>query len=516
MTEEPLRILLIEDDQNDALILLRLLADPNQPPFRFECRCAQTLAEGLTDLSKESWDIILLDLTLPDSRGIETVRGVRAQAGETPIVVLTGLEDENVGIQAIAEGAQDYLVKGKTDGRDLKKAVIYAVERLRAGVQLREIFSAAVEGAIVLSPKNEVLYMNPAAESLLNLRAEESLGKLFLYALPYPFVEIKVPNRVVGNPDRTLEFRVFSIQWKGALARLALIQDVTGTRILDQLKAEIAERLRMDKVKDELMNSVAHEMRIPVTVVRTAVGLLKEGAGGALNRKQQELVGLVDRGSARLKKILESMLDLSRLESGNAVFSPEQVSLASLIGDIAGDFRILAKDCGIDVKEEMSENLPSVYADSESLRHILSNLLENALRFTDSRITIQARSVSEEIGNRYGHRSLNQPVSALPAGEYVQVSVIDDGEGIPKEALNKLFAKFQQASRDPKRGEYKGTGLGLALCKETVEQQGGKIWIESEEGRGTAVHFVLPRFKEEESIEAKVISSSRKSSSPVE
>ena len=504
MDDEVVRVLLIEDNQDDALILLRFLASPGWPSFRFACRCAQTLSEGIDELAKEDADIILLDLILPDSRGIETVRSLRERAPDVPIVVLTGFADESLGLEAIAEGAQDYQVKGKADAQDIKKAVSYAVERYRAGSQLQGIFASAAEGAIVLSRKNEVLYMNPAAEELLNIRASESLGRQFLYALPpHPSVEMKVPNKTPGNPDCIVEFRLSDIQWKGLPARLALARDVTGTRILEQLRTEIAERLRMDKLKDELMNSVAHEMRIPVTVVRTAVGLFKEGSGGPLNRKQQELVGLVDRGSARLKKILESMLDLSRLESGNAAFAPTQVSISSAMRDVAGDFRILAEESGVEILENVSENLPSARVDPESLRHVLSNLIDNAIRFTDNRISLQARAVSSDVGNRYGHRDSQHPFSPLPQGDYIQISVIDNGEGIPRERREKLFVKFQQASRDPKRGDYKGTGLGLALCKEIVEQQGGKIWIDSEEGRGTSVHFVLPRFDEKGIPEAK-------------
>ncbi len=496
MADDAIHVLLIEDNQDDALILLRFLSRPGWPSFRFACRCAQTLSEGIEDLAKEGADIVLLDLILPDSRGIETVRRLRARAPDVPIVVLTGFADERWGLEAIVEGAQDYQVKGKADAQDIKKAVSYAVERYRAGAQLQGIFAGAAEGAIVLTHKNEVLYMNPAAEELLNIKASECLGRPFLYALPpQPSVEIKAPNKIPGNPDCIVEFRLSDIQWKGVAARLALARDVTGTRILEQLKTEIAERLRMDKLKDELMNSVAHEMRIPVTVVRTAIGLFKEGSGGPLNRKQEELIGLVDRGSARLKRILESMLDLSRLESGNAAFDPSQVSISSAIRDVAGDFRILAKDCGVEISEDIAQNLPSALVDADSLRHVLSNLIENALRFTDSRISLQACLVSSEIGNRRGHRGPQQPFSPLPPGEYIQISVIDDGEGIPRESREKLFVKFQQASRDPKRGDYKGTGLGLALCKEIIEQQGGKIWIDSEEGRGTAVHFVLPQFK---------------------
>lgn len=380
MTEKTIRGLLIEDDSEDQFLLAKLLAEPGWPAV-FSLQCADDLKSGLALLSKGGVEVVLLDLMLPDSRGIDTVGQARRSFPGVPIVVLTGLSDEQMGLEAVAQGAQDYLIKGKFDGQTLRRTLCYAVERHR-----------------------------------LMVRAESVI----------------------------------------------------------QLEAEVRERKRVDKLKDELMNVVSHEIRNPLTIIKAAVFNLREGPTGPLNKDQAELLWLAGRSVSRLEKIVDNVLDLSRLESGRAQFELQPVDVAQLVRESVAGFRLLAADKNIWIRQELPPSLPFVLADPALLAQVLANLLANALRF--SRTSILVRATVSESGEKC-----------------VKISVEDDGPGIPVERRGELFSKFVQAHRRVRGEGYQGTGLGLAICREIIERQKGKIWFECPPEGGTRFHFLLPQ-----------------------
>ena len=145
MKEKVIRALLVEDDPEDTLLLMNLMARSTWPSFRFTLDCAEDLASGLAVLAKGGIEVVLLDLMLPDSRGIETVRAVRSGFPDIPLVVLTGLRDEALGLEAVAQGAQDYQVKGNIDGHALKRTISYAVERHRMLARLKNVIEGAAD-----------------------------------------------------------------------------------------------------------------------------------------------------------------------------------------------------------------------------------------------------------------------------------------------------------------------------------------------------------------------------------
>ncbi len=234
----------------------------------------------------------------------------------------------------------------------------------------------------------------------------------------------------------------------------------------------MCEKLKaVDKMKSDFFSSMSHELRTPLTSIKEGVSLLQDGVGGTVNEKQKRLLAILSEESKRLIDLVNSLLDLSKMEAGMMTYAFEQASLAPLIGRATTEITPLIEVKKIALQKKIDEKLPVVRVDREKILQVLRNLLGNAVKFTPERgeVTVSARIVNRE----------------------VQVVVSDTGPGIAKENLTRIFEKFHQAtSTHP--GRHKGTGLGLAIVRHVITAHGGRVWVESEPGHGSSFIFVLP------------------------
>lgn len=242
------------------------------------------------------------------------------------------------------------------------------------------------------------------------------------------------------------------------------------------------ERFRLYKIigglsqfKDATVAAVSHELRAPLSILKGAIDNLKDGVVGSLSNKQREVTETADRNIKRLEKIVDGLLDIARLESGQRVPKLQVLQITSLMTGLVSELQETASKNHRVLKSDLPESLPAVSADPDLLTEVFLNLFNNALCFAKNTIEVKA-ALSGEKGK----------------GRWVQISVIDDGPGIPKERLQDIFKKFYQLDLAGARKGYKGTGLGLAICKEIIEQHHGRIWAESTPGHGALFHFTLP------------------------
>ncbi|TBR24244.1 response regulator, partial [bacterium] len=470
----------------DALLLRRLLEREGGPGFHPAFETAGTLAAGLTRLAKGGVDVALLDLMLPDSRGMETAGALLARFPKVPFVVLTGLSDEQLGLQAVRLGAQDYVVKGSMDARALKRVISYAVHRHRTAAGLKSVIDRSADGMVVVDAGGVVRYLNPAAAALLGGEAAVLAGRPFPFPLPTEGLsEVALPP---APEARVAELRVTAIEWDDEPAVLATLRDMTDLRRVAELKAEVKEQRRMDKLKNELMSAISHEMRSPLTVIKAANINMKDGSTGPLNDEQSTMVLLQHKNILRLQKILDHILDLSRLESGRAVVRPTRVEAGGLAAEVARGYQLLADERGVRIELELPSDLPPVFTDPDLFAQVLGNLLDNAVRFTGSKIRLRAEALS----GVQAAQVVRSGGPVLAERGCVRFCVADDGRGIPPERIGDIFKRFVQVDRAAGGEDYKGTGLGLAICKEIVERQGGRIWAESGGGPGARFYFTLP------------------------
>jgi two-component system, OmpR family, sensor histidine kinase VicK len=238
---------------------------------------------------------------------------------------------------------------------------------------------------------------------------------------------------------------------------------------------DVSERRRLEKMKDEFISTVSHELRTPLTSLRASLGLVQSGTLDKRPEKQRQLIEIAIGNCDRLIRLVNDILDFDRGEKGRLPLHREAVEPEILLRRAADVAHNTAVQVRIDFRVEA--NAPPVYADGERALQVLNELVANAIKFSPPGTTIRlaAQAVS---GN-------------LPDTMDVCFLVEDQGRGIPQEKLERIFDRFQQGDASDSRA-LGGTGLGLALCRSIVEQHGGRIWAESEVGRGSRFLFTLP------------------------
>lgn len=259
---------------------------------------------------------------------------------------------------------------------------------------------------------------------------------------------------------------------------LGRVQDDIDTAH-DTLVSEIRERKKAAEdlkeameIRSRFVSVVSHELRTPLTSMKDGIGIVLDGSVGKINAKQEKFLGLAKRNVDRLHRLINDVLDFAKLESGRAQFAMGQHDINELIREVAESQSPVAQEKGLYLKTELDEDLGKMTFDADRIVEVLSNFLNNALKHTkEGGITVTSRKDEQDA--------------------IVRVEVRDTGEGIREEDIPRIFQKFQQV--DPgKRRATGSTGLGLAISKEIVERHKGRIWVESEYGKGSRFIFTLP------------------------
>jgi PAS domain S-box-containing protein len=246
---------------------------------------------------------------------------------------------------------------------------------------------------------------------------------------------------------------------------------------------DVSERRRLDKMKDEFISTVSHELKTPLTSLRASLGLIHSGTLDKRPEKQRQMVELAIGNSDRLIRLVNDIVDFDRGEKGRLHLNREAVEPATLLRRAADVAHHAATQAKIDFRFEV--NASPVDVDEERALQVLNELVTNAIKFSPPGTTIRlaARDVEPE--------AQDAPGGGVPGVREVCFTVEDQGRGIAPEKLERIFERFQQGDASDSRA-LGGTGLGLALCRSIVEQHGGRIWAESEPGKGSRFLFTLP------------------------
>lgn len=258
---------------------------------------------------------------------------------------------------------------------------------------------------------------------------------------------------------------------------------------------------KLERVKSEFISIVSHELRTPLTPIKNALAILASGRCGMLGENAVKFIDMAKRNVENLTSIINDILDINKIEAGKMDFNYKTMNIHSVIENVKNNFDCVAKEHEIIFKAEEQDNLPDIYADSQRLGQVLTNLVSNAIKFTPKgkNITIKSelKNANEITTNPYFENEIKQL-----NGNYIIVSVIDEGIGIKKENLLKAFDKFTQIENSLSR-KVGGTGLGLPIARQLVKAHRGAIWCDSAEEKGSSFHFALP--VSAENIEGKTI-----------
>jgi signal transduction histidine kinase/DNA-binding response OmpR family regulator len=493
-----IRVLLVEDSATDVLMLEAELADDAGAPFHVTD--VPRLADAMALLATDEFDVVLTDLGLPDSAGLETFVSINKAAHGLPVIVMTGLNDEAMGISAMRAGAQDYFVKGHLQ-HGLPRAIRYAIERRRTGETLRrseERFRASLEslldGFALLSvvPGTDgaaigefrIDYINECGrrQQLAN-GSEPSLTSLFPEAratrLFDELVEVAETGRsftresvllsaeqvCAGGPSfdfRAVKFgEGIALSWRDATERL-------------KLEAQVLQSQKMTSI-GQLAGGIAHDFNNLLTVIHGHADVLAASTSlpGALT---ESIAGISD-AATRATNLTRQLLTFSRQHPMVAVEIDMNETVSQMSNMLS---RILGED--ITLQLHFRQPAPYVLGDRSMIEQVLLNLAVNARDAMPSGGKLVVTTSVRNVGD--AELELEPDVTA---GRFVCLSVNDDGCGIARDLMGKIFEPFFTT-----KDFGKGTGLGLATVYGIAKQHKGYIRVESEPERGTTFEVFLP------------------------
>lgn len=526
MAEGPLRVLLIEDNLADVRMIRELLAEAGDTRIHLEH--ADRLSAGLERLAAAEIHTVLLDLSLPDSQGLDTFRAVHLRASGVPIVVLTGFDDEKLAISAVQAGAQDYLVKGHVEGNLLARAIRYAIERKRAEEALREseerlrlVIRATKEAVWTWNIATGEVTWNDAVQTLFGYRPDE-VQPTFAWrsARIHPDDRQRVLSGLQTVMDRgeetwseeyrferkdrsyatVVDHAYVTRDGRGRpVGVVGAMMDVTQHRLLEE---QFRQAQKMEAV-GRLAGGIAHDFNNTLEVILGYSELMRERAGA--DERLREWLEPIQESVMRAAALTRQLLAFSRRQAVTCqVLDLNQV--------VAHMEKLLRRLIGEDVKliTALESSLGRIKADAGQIEQVLMNLAVNARDAMPQggRLVIETANVSLDgtlaglLVNPDRGTTLRAvppfevvPVAAVPPGDYVLLTVSDTGCGMDADTRSHLFEPFF-TTKEP----TKGTGLGLATVYGIVTQCGGHVEVDSEVGRGALFKIYLPRTEETVSV----------------
>lgn len=345
------------------------------------------------------------------------------------------------------------------------------------------LFSSIGDGAITTDEFGRITRVNPVAQQLLGYSEADLIGHWF----PKKIVAVNADDSIINLIDRAVT-RAF-LTGKPVAAKM-YYRRKNGTKIPVAVNSspiilndkplgaievfrDISVEEQIDRMKSEFISLASHQLRTPLSAIKTYSHMLTDGYMGELNAEQKTALGTVVSATNRMNELISTLLNITRIESGTIAVTPKNTDLVKLIEEIMPELKLLAQRKSIKLSlKTTGKASPTIRTDSLIVKEILTNLISNAIKYTPDggQVTLALK----------------------PRKQDVLFHVSDSGWGIPKMSQDQVFSKFFRAQNIVKR-ETTGTGLGLYLVKGLLDELGGKIWFESEEGGGTNFYFTLPR-----------------------
>lgn len=343
------------------------------------------------------------------------------------------------------------------------------------GTHFRRLFEAAQDGILLLHAKTgKITDVNRFLFNLLGYTREEVLGKrLWELGFLKDVVASKTAFKVLQRTGYVRYDNIPLMAKDGRNTEVEFVSNVyqVGDKQVIQCNVrDASERKRIEHLKDNFINTASHEIRNPISILKLGIESLETCRVAGDRSCEDKIIKILKQNAEKLVKLVSGLLDLSRFESDKMGPTTQTVNISALIQKAIRESQDTAKERGLVLYSECEKELPPLHADPILLMRVLTNLLDNALRFAKTKIVVKARKVDSNL----------------------QISVINDGPGIKPEDIPTLFDKFVQINRPLDGNGYKGTGLGLAICSEISKLHKGKIWVESEKNHDTQFHFDIP------------------------
>jgi PAS domain S-box-containing protein len=495
--------MLILEDDNCAAELLQQRILHEWPGCTFVH--ATNKADYLNAIASDSFDIILSDYAIPDFSGMQALAGARKECPEIPFLFFSGAISDEVAVEGLKGGAVDYIMK------DRPARLVPAIKR---ALDLAEFNSRRVEHEDLVNsvdgivwqadlPSLQFIFVSQQAERILGYPIEQWLREPDFWQNHIHPDDREMAVNVCRNltPEQNhpdFEYRMIAadgrIVWLRDMVNArtrrnksrriqGIMVDVTTNKLAEQkiqdvqLKLEQSNKdlLRRNQEVQNFYHVLSHELKTPLTAAREFVSLVMDGLAGPLNKTQAEYLGIARESCNQLRVCINDLLDTTRIETGKLSLEFTSVDLVELARRVVKTMQSTAIGRNIHLTLESEPDLPTITADESRVTQVITNLVDNAFKFTpsDGRVSVKIREVPGR-------------------DDFVQVSVSDTGRGIPKGEEDSIFDRLYQIKTGDATSGH-GIGLGLYLCRELVWLHGGVIWVKSDPGKGSAFTFMLPR-----------------------
>lgn len=538
-----LRMLIVEDSEDDALLLARALRRAGYDVSFERVETAGTMTEAL---ARQTWNLIIADHSMPHFSGTEALELLKKSGLDIPFIFVSGTIGEDTAVAAMKAGAQDYIMKGYLT------RLIPAIERELREAEVRIQRRRAEQQVQLHRRRQAVLYdINLAMTSTLDLKKvlDLLLEKNDLF-LPYSATTVSLINKADGKLEPVAYHNVDEEKWKaqelehgltnvvfeiksplvvGNLQTHPGLQDrdfyldqgfvsylgvpliirgevlgvlsfytkgehlfaneeveflstlagqaaiaIHNSQLYEQTKQQALDLEKANKVKDEFLSVMSHEMRTPLTVVLGNARMILDRVLGEIAAEHEEALGKIISSSNNLLNMVNGILEATRIEAQTVKLESHLVRLSNFLDELRSDYNF-PLDKELTLTWDYPSELPSMRTDKDKLKQILQNLINNAIKFTErGNVTISARH--------------------SPEVKTVEFKVADTGIGIPEESLPFIFEIFRQLDSSNKRS-YGGVGLGLYIVKRYTDLLRGTVKVESEPGKGLTFTVTIPSEK---------------------
>ncbi len=494
------KVLLIEDDIIDQSAFERLVKEQQLP---YDYSIAGSFAQAVSILDAEKFDVVIADYSLGDGTAFHVLELTQ----DTPVVFATGAGDEEVAVKAMKAGAYDYVIKDlsrnylkvlpqvvikammhketedalKDYHNNLETLVKQRTEQLAEEKELLSVtFSSMTEGVIVVDAEKRIVLFNKVAENLTKWTFNEVQGKVVdeIFRI--------IDERTKKNTESLVDKVLGSGQMQSGTDRDVLIArdgsecPVSATaapihRIREAVFGvivvlrDVSRERELDRMKTDFVSSVSHELRTPLTSIKAYIATILRDPDMP-EQTRCEFLNTINDESDRLKNLIEGLLEISQIESRTIKLQWKPVDIAVAIRQVLPVLQPLADKKNIHLQADISDEAVELHADESRIRTMVTNLLDNAIKFTpeQGRVSVSVKRENQEL----------------------LISVSDTGIGIPTDTLPRIFDRFYRVHHPDK--QIPGTGLGLAIVKEIVDIHAGRIEVESEPDKGTTFTILLP------------------------
>ncbi len=463
-----IRLLLVENDPADAAFFERSLQDDEHHVFSVSR--ATTLDAAQQAVASAPFDVVVLDLDLPDSQGLDTLAQFRVDVTDSvPIFVLTGINDDTDVGEIVFRSGNEYLIKGRLDHSLLPRLLRHAVERQRSQISMRRLITTNPDGIVVVDFDGVVLFANAMAAEMFN----RTPGDLVGHSFGFPVVAGGSTD-IDTLTNRAAEMRSVEIDWNGLSAFLVSLRDVTERlnmmRALHLAKeqAELANRVR-----DEILANMNHEVRTPLNaIIGFSDLLLADQQGHVGSPTARSYIDHIHQSGWQLLELLNDVLDMANIRTNALELAETTLDVAKVVQAVSQLVRSQAVRAGLRLEIVLPPSPPRLNADPRRLKQMLGHLLSNAIKF-----------------NRPGGE-VRLIVTLSSQGEML-FAVSDTGIGMDPARIATAESTFGRL-RPSLTCNIGGAGLGLSLTKGMIERHGGRLVIESEPDVGTTVTLCFP------------------------